>query len=192
VTFDAKETIMHAQSQPSTAPPLRALLEAGALAGEWVLDPRESSVLLKNKSMGGLARVNGVFRDLSGSGTVRPDGEVNGVLTVAAASIDTKNVRRDTHLRSADFFDSDNNPDITFTADSVQASGAGVAVNGRLAVRGRSRPLAFDAVASVQGDSVWLDAEVVVNRGDFGLTWNVMALISMTTTLIIHAVFTRG
>ncbi len=185
---------MHAQSQGLTAPSLRALLEEGALAGEWVLDPRESSIRLKNRSMAGLARVNGVFREVSGSGTVWPDGQVNGILTVAAASIDTKNARRDTHLRSADFFDSDNNPDITFTTDGIRpsASGEGVAVTGALTVRDRSRPLAFDAATSVQGDGgIWLDAEVVINRADFGLTWNVMGLASMTNTLIIHAVFTR-
>jgi polyisoprenoid-binding protein YceI len=183
---------MHAQSRPITTPPPGALLEQGVLAGQWVLDPRQSSIRLKNRSMAGLARVNGVFREVSGSGTVWPDGKVNGILTVAAASIDTKNARRDKHLRSADFFDSDNNPDITFTADSVRACGQGVAVTGALTVHGRSQPLAFDAVASVQGDGgVWLDAEVVINRADFGLTWNVMGLTSMTNTLIIHAVFTR-
>jgi polyisoprenoid-binding protein YceI len=46
---------------------------------------------------------------------VPADGTVNGTVTVAAASIETKNTRRDTHLRSADFFDSGNYPDITFT-----------------------------------------------------------------------------
>jgi polyisoprenoid-binding protein YceI len=113
-------------------------------------------------------------------------------VTVTAASIDTKNTRRDTHLRSADFFDSDNNPDITFTADGIRASGQGVAVAGALTVRGRARPLSFDAAASVQGDGeIWLDAEVRVNRADFGLTWNLMGMVSMNNTLTIHAVFTR-
>ena len=85
----------------------------GALAGEWVLDPRKSSIRLKSSSMWSLTPVNGVFREVRGNGTVFPDGEVSGTVTVAAASIDTKNIRRDTHLRSADFFDSGNNPDIT-------------------------------------------------------------------------------
>jgi len=182
---------MQALSGQSTAPEVRALLADGALAGEWVLDPRESSIRLKSKSMG-LIPVNGVFREVSGNGTVAPDGEVSGTVTVAAASIDTKNTRRDTHLRSADFFDSGNHPDITFTADDIQASGQGAAVTGTLTVRGRTRPLAFDAVASVQGDGgIWLDAEVRVNRADFGLTWNQLGMVAVNNTLTVHAVFAR-
>jgi polyisoprenoid-binding protein YceI len=170
----------------------QALLTDGALTGEWDLDPRESSIRLQNRSMRGLIRVHGVFREVSGHGTVGPDGAVSGTVTVAAASIDTKNTRRDTHLRSADFFDSGNHPDITFTADEVRPSGQGVAVTGALTVRDRTRPVSFEAAASVPGDGeIWLDAEVPVNRADFGLTWNLMGLISMDNTLTIHAVFTR-
>jgi polyisoprenoid-binding protein YceI len=182
---------MQAPSGQSTAPEVRALLEDGALAGEWVLDPRESSIRLKSKSMG-LVPVNGIFRDVSGNGTISPDGEVSGTVRVGAASIDTKNAKRDTHLRSADFFDSGNNPDITFTADGIHASGLVVAVTGVLTVRGRTRPLSFAAAASVQaGGGIWLDAQVRVNRADFGLTWNRMGMVSINNTLTIHAVFTR-
>ena len=114
--------------------------------------------------MWGLVPVNGVFREVIGNGTVSPDGEVSGTVTVAAAPIDTKNTRRDTHLRSDDFFDSGNNPDITFTADGIRPSGQGVAVTGALTVRDRTRPLSFDAAASVQGDGeIWLDDEIRIN-----------------------------
>jgi polyisoprenoid-binding protein YceI len=142
--------------------------------------------------MGGLVRVNGVFREVSGIGTVAADGAVSGAVTVAAASIDTKNTRRDTHLCSADFFDSSNYPDITFTADGIRPSGQGAAVTGALTVRGRTRLLSFDATVSVRGDGeVLLDAEVHINRADFGLTWNQMGMASMNNTLTILAVFTR-
>jgi polyisoprenoid-binding protein YceI len=111
---------------------------------------------------------------------------------VGAASIETKNTRRDTHLRSADFFDSDHYPDITFTVDSVRPSGQGVTVAGTLTVRDRARPLTFAATASVHDNAeVWLDAEVRVNRADFGLTWNQMGTASMNNTLTIHAVLTK-
>jgi polyisoprenoid-binding protein YceI len=175
-----------------TAPAVQALLEDGALAGEWVLDLRKSSIRLKSRAMWGLVPVNGVFREVSGNGTVSADGRVSGTVTVAAASIDTNNTRRDAHLRSADFFDSGNNPHITFTADRIRASGQGVAVTGALTVRGRTRPLSFDAAASVQGDGeIWLDAEVRINRADFGLTWNLMGMAGVNNTLTIHAVFTQ-
>jgi polyisoprenoid-binding protein YceI len=173
-----------------TAPQLQALLKDGALAGDWVLDPGKSSIRLKTKIMG-LVPVTGVFRNISGNGTVSADGEASGTLTVAAASIDTQNTRRDTHLGSANFFDSGNNPDIAFTTASVQPSSRGVAVIGTLTVRGHIRPVSFDAAASVHGGEVWLDAEVHINRADFGLTWNLMGMTSMNNTLTIHAVFTR-
>jgi polyisoprenoid-binding protein YceI len=183
---------MQAPSGQRIAPVMQALLKDGALAGAWVLDPRQSSIRLKTRSMWGLAPVKGVFREISGTGTVCPDGQVSGTVTVATASIDTKNTRRDTHLRSADFFDVDNHPDITFAADNIRLPGQAVTVSGALTVRGRTRPLTFDAAASFQGDGViWLHAEVRINRADFGLTWNPMGLVGVTNTLTIHAVFTR-
>jgi polyisoprenoid-binding protein YceI len=185
-----KETTMREPSGQVTAPALQALLKDGALAGEWVLDPRKSSIRLKSKAFG--LPVTGVFREITGNGTVSASGEVSGTVTVAAASIDTKNTRRDTHLRSADFFDTGNHPDLTVMVDGIRPSDRGAAVTGALTVRGVTRPLSFDVAASVPDDGeVWLDAEVHVNRADFGLTWNLLGTASMHNTLIIHAVFTR-
>jgi polyisoprenoid-binding protein YceI len=182
---------MRAPSRQMTGPELRARLEDRTLAGEWVLDPRRSSVRLKTKTMG-LVPVNGVFGEVHGHGSVSADGEVRGTLAVAAASIDTRNTRRDTHLRSADIFDSGNHPHITFHAESIRPSGQGAAVTGALTVRGRTRPLSFHAIASVPGDGeIWLDAGARINRADFGLTWNSDGMASMTSTVIIHAVFAR-
>jgi polyisoprenoid-binding protein YceI len=181
-----------APSEQATAPALQQLLNDAALAGEWILDSSRSTVSLKNRSMGGLVRVRGVFRQVTGNGTVSPDGQVSGALTVAAASIDTKNARRDTHLRSADFFDSDNYPVITFTVDGIRPSGRGVTVTGALGVRDRRQPLSFDAAAAARGDGeIWLDAAVSINRADLGLTWNLLGLVSVNNTLIVHAVFTK-
>jgi polyisoprenoid-binding protein YceI len=184
--------MMHAPSGQATAPALEALLTGGALAGGWALDPGQSSIRLKNRSMWGLVPVTGVLREVSGSGTISPDGEVSGTITVAAASIDTRNARRDKHLRSADFFDAARHPDITFTADGIRPSAQGVVVTGMLTVRDRTRPVSFDAAASVPGDGeIWLDAEIDVNRADFGITWNLLGAVSMHNTLTVHAVFTR-
>jgi len=183
---------MQAPSGQMTATALQALLKDGVLAGEWVLDPGRSHVRLKSKSVVGLVRVNGTFREVSANATVSADGEVSGTLTVASASVDTKNARRDNHLRTTDFFDSANYPDITFSTDSIRPSGGGVAVTGALTVRDRTRPLSFDAAAAVHGDGeIRLDAEVHINRADFGMTWNRLGMISMSNALAIHAVFTR-
>ena len=183
---------MQAPSGHTPTPPVHALLADGALAGEWALDPGKSRVQLKSRVLGGLIRVTGVFRDVSGNGTVSPDGQVSGTFTVAAASIDTKQAKRDTHLRSADFFDTGNHPDITYTVHGIRPSGPGAEVTGTLTVRDRTRPLSFAAVATVQSDGeLSLDAEVHINRADFGLTWNFLGMVSMGNTLTIHAVFTR-
>lgn len=183
---------MRPMSERTTATALEALLQEQALTGEWVLDPRTTSIRLSNKSMWGLVPVNGEFSEVSGHGNVTADGDVSGTITVASASIDTGNDKRDTHLRSADFFDSASNPDITFSADGVRPSGQGVAVTGFLTIRGRTRPLTFDAAATVQDNGeVWLDAEVHVSQADFGLTWNLLGTVGKTNLLTIHAVFTR-
>ena len=182
---------MHAPSGQGTAPVVQALLKDGALAGPWALDPHTSSIRLTSKVFG-LIPVNGVFRQVSGNGTVSPDGQASGTLTIAATSIDTKNTRRDTHLRSADFFDIGNHPDITFTADRIRPSDQDVTVAGVLTVRGQTRPLSFPAAASVHGDGeIRLDAEVRINRDDFGLTWNLLGMVAATSTLTVHAVFIR-
>ena len=161
------------------------------LTGEWVLDPSRSTVSLTTRCLG-VVKVKGVFRQVSGEGTVTETGQVGGALTVAAASIDTKNKKRDKHLRSADFFDSDNYPDITFTVDGIQLSGQDVTVTGTLRIRGRERPLTFNGTAMVHGDGeVWLDAAVNINRADFGLTWNMLGTVSMHNALTVHTVFTR-
>ena len=85
--------------------------------------------------MWGMVPVKGVFREVTGSGTVSAAGDVAGTITVAAGSIDTKMKKRDDHLRSADFFDVANTPDITFTVEQVTPSGEGVTVTGALTVR---------------------------------------------------------
>ena len=179
-----------ATSGQMTTADVQALLQGSALAGDWTLDASKTTIGLRSKSMWGLAPVKGVFREVTGQGTVSPAGEVSGTISVAAASVDTKNKKRDAHLRSNDFFDSDSYPDITFSIDRLTPSSEGVSVTGTLTVRGRTRPVSFPAKVSVFGpDEVWLDAEVKVNRADFGLTWNQMGMASMHNAITVHAVF---
>ena len=156
-----------------TGSDLRAMLTDGALAGSWTLDASRSSISLRSKSVWGLAPVKGSFREIAGTGTVSPDGQVSGTITVAAASVDTKNAKRDAHLRSAEFFDADAHPRIT--------------------VRDLTRPLTFGATVSTPNTGeIWLDAEIQVNRADYGMTWSPMHMASMDNTITIHAVFTHS
>jgi polyisoprenoid-binding protein YceI len=179
------------QSGLLTSSALQALLQDGKLAGSWTLDPARSEVRLRTRHTFGLLPLNGVFRNVSGNGTVTVAGDASGVITVAAGSIDTRNSTRDNHLRSADFFDVANHPDITFAADGVTQADGGVRVAGRLTVRGRTLPVSFDAKVSGADNEVLLDGELQVNRADFGLTWNRMGIASMHNTITVRAVFTR-
>ena len=111
-----------APSGQLTPPALQAVLADAALAGDWTLDGARSTIRLRS-SIWGLIPVKGVFGQVTGQGTVSPSGEVSGTITVAAASIETKNARRDRHLRSGDFFAADAFPHITFSVDRLQPSG---------------------------------------------------------------------
>lgn len=168
------------------------LLDDGALAGDWTLDPAQSTVKLATKSFWGLMKVNGSFGDISGKGTVTEDGKASGVITVAAASIDTGIAKRDTHLRSKDFFEVEKYPEFTYTATSVTAEGDRVTIEGTLTVRGDSRPLTVPATVTATGEAVTLDATVTVNRKDFGMNFNQLGMMASDNTLTIHAVFTKG
>ena len=181
-----------APSGQLTSSALQDLLRDGTLAGSWTLDPVKSEVRLHTRHTWKLLPLHGVFSEVSGSGTVTSAGDASGVITVGADSINTKNPRRDKHLRSSAFFDVANHAQFTYTADSVHPADGGVRVTGRLTVRDQTRPAAFDATVSAAGDEVALNGEIPVNRADFGLTWNFLGIASMHNTIAVHAVFTRS
>jgi polyisoprenoid-binding protein YceI len=164
---------------PPTTSALQALAGDGTLTGSWTLDPARSQVRLESRHTWGLLPVRGVF------------GQVTGTLTIAAGSIDTKNKMRDKDLRSAKLFDVASHPDITYTVDGIQPADGGARVTGSLTVRGCTRPLFFDATVSAAADEVRMDAEVPVNRADFGLTYRPLRMASLNNTITVHAVFTR-
>ena len=182
-----------APSGQTTGTAVQELLRDPASAGTWSLDAARLTVGLRSKSVWGLVSVKGTFQQVSGSVTVSPAGEVSGTITVAAASVETKNKKRDAHLRSADFFDSGKYPDITVRVDRITPDGDGVTVAGALTVRDQTRPVSFPAtVSAAGGGEVQLDAELQVDRSDYGLTWNQMGMASMSNTLTVHAVFTKA
>ena len=174
-----------------TTPALQALIEDGTLTGSWILDPARSEVRLESRHTWGLRPVRGVFRQVTGNGTVTAAGRVTGTLTVAAGSIDTKNKMRDKDLRSAKLFDIASHPDITCTVNDMQPTSGGVRMTGSLTVRGCTRPLSFDAKVSAAAGEVQLDTEVPVNRADFGLAYSPLRMASLNNTITVHAVFTR-
>lgn len=174
-----------------TSTQVRDLLGKGELAGDWALDQGKSSVRLKTRHTWGLLPLTGVFGEFDGHGTITPQGDVTGVFTVKTSSLSTKNPQRDRHLRSAAFFDAANHENFTFTVDSVTPEDAGVRVTGSLTVRDTTRPVSFDATVDGGDGEATLDAEVPVNRADYGLTWNKLGIAPMQNTIVIHAVFVR-
>jgi len=170
-----------------------ALLADGKLAGAWTLDGAKSSVGLRTKSVWGLVKVNGVFGQVTGAAVISAAGEATGTITVAAASIDTGVKKRDDHLRSADFFDAAKYPDITFSATSVTLSGENATVAGTLTVRDQTRPVTVNGTVSAQGvGEISLDAELPVNRGQYGMSFNQLGMMSLDNIITIHAVFTKA
>jgi len=169
------------------------LLADGKLAGAWTLDGARSSIGLRTKSVWGLVKVKGVFGQVTGAAVISAAGEATGTITVAAASIDTGVKKRDDHLRSADFFDAAKYPDITFSATSVTLSGENATVAGTLTVRDQTRPVTVSGAVSANGtDEISLDAELPVNRGQYGISFNQLGMMSLDNVITIHAVFAKA
>jgi polyisoprenoid-binding protein YceI len=93
-------------------------------------------------------------------------------LSIEAASIDTGIGLRDTHLRSADFFDVERFPTITFESVRVEAEGRRATVTGRLTVRGVTREVAVPVDVTVSDVALVASGELVVNRRDYGMVYN--------------------
>src|SRR5688572_10045896 len=93
-------------------------------------------------------------------------------LSIEAASIDTGIGLRDTHLRSADFFDVERFPTITFESVRVEAEGRRATVIGRLTVRGVTREVAVPVDVTVSDVALVASGELVVNRRDYGMVYN--------------------
>jgi len=169
-------------------------MPAQPTSGSFTLDSSRSSVRLRQKGMWGLITVNGVFATVRGSGTVAADGTGSGTLVVEAASLDTKNKKRDTHMRSKDFFDAESFPEITFDAALIKPAADGsVQVEGELTVRGTSRKLAFPASFAAEGtDAVVLRGEVAVDRTEFGMEWNQLGAIKGPATIVLELAFTAA
>jgi polyisoprenoid-binding protein YceI len=151
--------------------------------GTWSVDPERSEIGFAVKAMWGLVTVRGVFREFGGRLDVRASAAA-GELTIEAASLDTRNNRRDKHLRSADFFDVERHPQIVFTARSVTAGSAGVTVTGELAIGPARVPLEVPVTVERPADDVArLAGSTSIPREAAGLTWNWLGTIGRDATL---------
>ena len=164
------------------------------MSEKWILDPSGHEVVVRNKTFWGLATVRGVFKTVHAEGVLAEDGTGEGVVTVESASLDTRLGKRDTHLRSADFFDVERHPTFQFAVERigpVTADSSETQVHGTLTVRDTVKPLTFIAHAERRGDSVTLTATIPYARADFGMTWNQLGMMAAKGEIGVKLRFTR-
>ena len=184
------------------------MTNATAQATTWTIDKAHSEVEFGVKHMI-FTTVKGRFREFDATiklDEANPnDSSVN--VTIDAASIDTAVADRDNHLRSADFFDADAHPQLTFRSTRIEGAsfreGEEFKVYGDLTVRGTTREIELKATFEGRGKDPWgqekaaFTAEGKIDRHDFGLTWNQAleaggVLVGRDIKLTINAQFVQA
>jgi polyisoprenoid-binding protein YceI len=150
-------------------------------ATTWNIDPSHSVAEFKVKHMM-ISNVKGQFAKVSGVLTLDESDLTNSRVEVLieAASIETRDAQRDTHLKSADFFDVERFPALSFKSTRISVVRDGeLAVEGDLTIRGVTRRVLFSAEGPTPpakdpwgNTRVAVSATTKINRKDFGLTWN--------------------
>ncbi|MDO5682674.1 MAG: YceI family protein [Propionibacteriaceae bacterium] len=167
------------------------------LAGTYTLDPSHTEIgFVTRHAM--VTKVRGSFNDVSGTASTEA-GLQNAKIEVniQVASIDTRNSDRDNHLRSADFFDVEQFPAITFVSTDVTGNGETLSVTGDLTIKDVTKPVTIDfeyngaATDPFGNERVGLEGQIQVNRKDWGLTWNAAletggVLVSEKVTLVFE------
>jgi len=152
-----------------------------AAASEWEIDPSHSSAQFSVRHMM-VSNVRGEFGKMSGTLVLDEanvtKSKVEAVIDVG--SINTREPKRDEHLKSADFFDLANHPSMEFKSKKVRKAGKGaLEVTGDLTIRGVTREVVLAVVGpTADAKDPWgnikrgATATTKINRKDFGLTWN--------------------
>ena len=147
----------------------------------WNLDPVHSVAEFKVKHMM-ISNVKGQFTGITGVVTL-DENEIAGSrveATIDASTINTRETQRDTHLKSADFFDVERFSTLSFRSTQVKRTGDDeLAVTGDLTIHGVARQVTFQVEGPTAAEKdpwgntrIGLSATTKVNRRDFGLTWN--------------------
>ena len=125
-------------------------------------------------------KVSGFFTDFAGTIEADPATKTltSAAATIQAASIDTRIEKRDDHLRSPDFFDVAKYPELTFVTKKVEGKGTDITVYGDLTMRGVTKEIVLKGAFVGENKDAWgnnragFAAKGMINRKDFGLTWN--------------------
>ena len=145
----------------------------------WAIDQAHSVVGFSVRHMM-VTKVSGQFERFSGTIAFDPANVAAASVDVEieTASITTRSADRDAHLRSADFFDAETYPTISFKSTSVEPKGDRFRVHGELSMHGITRPVVLDAEFGGSGASPFghtvagFEASTTFKRSDFGLSWN--------------------
>jgi polyisoprenoid-binding protein YceI len=165
---------MSAESSATATPTATTIIPAGT----WKVDPVHSSVEFHVKHLG-IATVKGQFKEFEGTLVSGADGAV-AYGTVNTASVDTREPQRDEHLRSADFFEVDKYPQITFRSSGIRATEEDeFEIVGDLTIHGVTREVTLNATLEGvepedhQGNTrIGVSAAAQINRSDFGMRFN--------------------
>ncbi|MFI8188362.1 YceI family protein [Streptomyces sp. NPDC085946] len=148
--------------------------------GPWTVDPAHSSVAAVAQHLG-ISSVHGRFTEFSGAIEIAPDDVAKSRVeaVIRAASIDTGNGMRDTHLRSADFLDVERHPEITYRSTGLTVAGSDRwTVHGELGLHGVVRPVDLDLAYLGTGPDPWggvraaFRATAELRREDFAMNYN--------------------
>ena len=167
---------------------------------QWKVDPLHSSLNF-NISHSGISIVNGKFLEYTGNLTT--DGEAlndaNFDFTIKVNSINTSVDDRDNHLRSADFFEVEKYPDMTFKSTKILATGKPeqYLLYGKLTIKEVTRDAIFDVhyggiAKSDKGDKLGLKAKTTINRFDYNIDFDPAAAgVGKDVSIIVHLQFAK-
>ncbi len=151
-----------------------------ALVGEhdWAVDNGHSSVVFRIKHAN-ISNFYGVFKEISGTVSLDPKAPEKGSvsLVIPVASVDSRDGKRDDHLKGPDFFNSKENPDITFTSTKIAMKGEALEVTGDLALAGKKKSVTVLVQKTGEGDfygpRVGYETTFKIKRSEFGMDYGV-------------------
>ena len=148
-------------------------------AGTWTIDPSHSEVGFSVRHLM-VSKVKGNFETFEGTITIGENPlESSVTASVDLNSINTRDAQRDGHLKSADFFETESHPTLTFVSTSVAANGSDFAVTGDLTIKGTTKSVVLDLEFNGVHPDPWggtrsgFSAETEISRKEFGVDFEI-------------------